>query len=206
MKHLIDGRGGGQPSALAENCQCRIPPRYHDPAMSHRPRPARIRSLPSSPGETVLRKTFTCKAPARHEASPAHRTWDQCGPAPPWMWPALCAPQGPLLKAGTRRDSALDCHAGLASGTARTLGGARRQFGRRRLQIGHGIDPGKVAIAIILKRDSGAGVPAAVIAHGWDSTTAIVPAMTITNVDICSGARTARSPDTDAAIDYLPIA
>lgn len=74
------------------------------------------------------------------------------------------------------------------------------------MQIGHGIDPGKVAIAIILKRDSGAGVPAAVIAHGWDSTTAIVPAMTITNVDICSGARTARSPDTDAAIDYLPIA
>ena len=74
------------------------------------------------------------------------------------------------------------------------------------MQIGHGIDPGKVAIAIILKRDSGAGVPAAVIARGWDSTTAIVPAMTITNVDICSGARTARSPDTDAAIDYLPIA
>ena len=74
------------------------------------------------------------------------------------------------------------------------------------MQIGHGIDPGKVTIAIILERDSGAGVPAAVIARGWDSTTAIVPTMTITNVDICSGARAARSPDTDAAIDYLPIA
>jgi hypothetical protein len=39
---------------------------------------------------------------------------------------AFGAPQGPMLKAGTRRDSALDRHAGLASGTARTLGGARR--------------------------------------------------------------------------------
>jgi hypothetical protein len=61
---------------------------------------------------------------------------------------AFRAPQGPVLKAGTRRDSALDCHAGLASGTARTLGCARRQFGRRRLQIGHGIDPGKSRTAI----------------------------------------------------------
>jgi len=34
MKHLIDGRGGSQRSALAENCQCRIPLRYHYPAMS----------------------------------------------------------------------------------------------------------------------------------------------------------------------------
>ena len=53
---------------------------------------------------------------------------------------AFGAPQGPMLKAGTRRDSALDRHAGLASRTARTLGGARR----RRLQIGHGIDPGSI--------------------------------------------------------------
>ena len=52
---------------------------------------------------------------------------------------AFRASQGPMLKAGTRRDSALDCHERLASGTARKLGGARRQFGRRRLQIGHGI-------------------------------------------------------------------
>ena len=59
---------------------------------------------------------------------------------------AFRASQGPMLKAGTRRDSALDCHERLASGTARKLGGARRQFGRRRLQIGHGIDPGKVTI------------------------------------------------------------
>jgi len=59
---------------------------------------------------------------------------------------AFRASQGPMLKAGTRRDSALDCHKRLASGTARKLGGARRQFGRRRLQIGHGIDPGKVTI------------------------------------------------------------
>jgi len=43
---------------------------------------------------------------------------------------AFRASQGPMLKAGTRRDSALDCHAGLASRTARTLGDARRQFGR----------------------------------------------------------------------------
>ena len=54
---------------------------------------------------------------------------------------AFRASQGPMLKAGTRRDSALDCHKRLASGTARKLGGARRQFGRRRLQIGHGIGP-----------------------------------------------------------------
>jgi hypothetical protein len=60
---------------------------------------------------------------------------------------AFRAPQGPVLKAGTRRDNALDCHAGLASGTARALSGARRQFGRRRrLQIGHGVDPSKVRI------------------------------------------------------------
>jgi hypothetical protein len=62
---------------------------------------------------------------------------------------AFGAPQGPVLKAGSRGDSALDCHAGLASGTARTLGGAPRKFGRRRLQIGHGIDPSKVTLAII---------------------------------------------------------
>src|ERR1700692_1427382 len=43
MKHLLDGRGGSQPGALSENCQCRIPLRYHDPAMctdppdGHRP-------------------------------------------------------------------------------------------------------------------------------------------------------------------------
>jgi hypothetical protein len=54
----------------------------------------------------------------------------------------------PVLKASTRPDIALDCHAGLASRKAWTLGGARRQFGRRRLQIGHGIDPGKVSMAI----------------------------------------------------------
>jgi hypothetical protein len=34
---------------------------------------------------------------------------------------AFGAPQGPMLKAGTRRDSALDRHAGLASRTARTI-------------------------------------------------------------------------------------
>src|SRR6266851_8616986 len=34
MKHLIAGRGGGQRSALAENCQRRILVRYHYPAMS----------------------------------------------------------------------------------------------------------------------------------------------------------------------------
>src|ERR1700716_2777920 len=38
MKHLPDGRGGSHRSALSENCQCRIPLQYHDPAMSHRPR------------------------------------------------------------------------------------------------------------------------------------------------------------------------
>ena len=36
---------------------------------------------------------------------------------------ALGAPQSPMLKAGARRDSALDRHAGLASRTARTVGG-----------------------------------------------------------------------------------
>jgi hypothetical protein len=60
---------------------------------------------------------------------------------------AFGAPQSPMLKAGTRRDSALDRHAGLASRTARTLGGSRRW----RLQIGHGIDPG----GDYLKPDSG---------------------------------------------------
>src|ERR1700681_2210787 len=34
MKHLITGRGRGQRSALAENCQRRILVRYHYPAMS----------------------------------------------------------------------------------------------------------------------------------------------------------------------------
>jgi len=54
---------------------------------------------------------------------------------------AFHASQGPVLKAGTRRDNALNCRTGLASRTARTLGGERR-----RLRIGHGIDPGKVTI------------------------------------------------------------
>jgi hypothetical protein len=45
-----------------------------------------------------------------------------------------------MLKAGTRRDNALNCRTSLTSRTARTLGGARR----RRLQIGHGIDPGRI--------------------------------------------------------------
>jgi hypothetical protein len=72
---------------------------------------------------------------------------------------AFRAPQGPVLEAGTRRDSALDCHAGLASGTARTLGGARRQCGRRRLQIGHGIDPGKVTNGDYLNRIQALGFP-----------------------------------------------
>jgi hypothetical protein len=62
---------------------------------------------------------------------------------------AFSAPQRPVLKAGTRRDSVLHCHAGLASGTARTPGGAPRKFGRRGLQIGHGIDPSNVTLAII---------------------------------------------------------
>jgi hypothetical protein len=79
-------------------------------------------------GGTVLTKTW--RPPARHEASPEHRTsWSQRRPALHGM-AAFGAPQGPMLKAGTRRDSALDCHAGLASRTARTLGDARRQFGR----------------------------------------------------------------------------
>jgi hypothetical protein len=54
---------------------------------------------------------------------------------------AFHASQSPVLKAGTRRDNALNCRTGLASRTARTLGGERR-----RLRIGHGIDPGKVTI------------------------------------------------------------
>ena len=54
---------------------------------------------------------------------------------------AFHASQGPVLKAGTRRDNALNCRTGLASRTARTLGGERR-----RVRIGHGIDPGKVTI------------------------------------------------------------
>jgi len=52
---------------------------------------------------------------------------------------AFHASQSPVLKAGTRRDNALNCRTGLASRTARTLGGERR-----RVRIGHGIDPGKV--------------------------------------------------------------
>ena len=40
------------------------------------------------------------------------------------------ASQGPVLKAGTRRDNALNCRTGLASRTARTLGGERWQFAR----------------------------------------------------------------------------
>jgi hypothetical protein len=51
---------------------------------------------------------------------------------------AFHASQGPVLKAWTRRDNALNCRTGLASRTARTLGGQRR-----RARIGHGIDPGK---------------------------------------------------------------
>jgi hypothetical protein len=43
---------------------------------------------------------------------------------------AFGAPQGPMLKAGPRGNNALDCHAGLASRTERTMGSARRQFGR----------------------------------------------------------------------------
>jgi hypothetical protein len=35
-----------------------------------------------------------------------------------------------VLKAGTRRDNALNCRTGLASRTARTLGGERWQFAR----------------------------------------------------------------------------
>jgi hypothetical protein len=58
---------------------------------------------------------------------------------------AFGASQRPVLEAGTRRDNALDCQPGLASGTA-ALRGAGRQGGRRRLQIGHGVDPGKVTI------------------------------------------------------------
>ena len=61
---------------------------------------------------------------------------------------AFHASQGPMLKAGTRRDNALNCRTGLASRTARTLGGERR-----RVLIGHGIDPGKVKF----RRNSGAG-------------------------------------------------
>jgi hypothetical protein len=68
---------------------------------------------------------------------------------------AFRAPQGPVLKAGT----VLDRHAGLASGTPRALGGARRQFGRR-VQIGHGIDPKQVTNGDYLKPGSGAVVPA----------------------------------------------
>jgi hypothetical protein len=56
---------------------------------------------------------------------------------------AFGASQRPMLKAGTRRDNALNCHAGLASGTAWALSGAERQVGRR-LRVGHGVDPGKV--------------------------------------------------------------
>jgi hypothetical protein len=54
---------------------------------------------------------------------------------------AFHASQSPVLKAGTRRDNALNCRTGLASRTARTLGGERR-----RVRIGHGVDPGKVKI------------------------------------------------------------
>jgi hypothetical protein len=43
---------------------------------------------------------------------------------------AVQASQGPVLKARTRWDSALDCHSGLASRTAWRLGGERRQFRR----------------------------------------------------------------------------
>jgi redox-sensitive bicupin YhaK (pirin superfamily) len=62
---------------------------------------------------------------------------------------AFHASQSPVLKAGTRRYNALNCRTGLASRTARTLGGERR-----RVRIGHGIDPGKVKF----KRNSGAMV------------------------------------------------
>jgi len=72
---------------------------------------------------------------------------------------AFRASQGPMLKAGTRRDSALDRHERLASGTARKLGGARRQFGRRRLQIGHGTDPGKVTIGDYITGSKVLGFP-----------------------------------------------
>ena len=69
---------------------------------------------------------------------------------------AFHASQGPVLKAGTRRDNALNCRTGLASRTAWTLGGKRR-----RVRIGHGIDPGKVTIGECVKRNSGAGGSAA---------------------------------------------
>ena len=67
---------------------------------------------------------------------------------------AVHASQGPVLKAGTRRDNALNCRTGLASRTARTLGGERR-----RLRIGHGIDPGKVTIGDYLNKIRGLEVP-----------------------------------------------
>ena len=69
---------------------------------------------------------------------------------------AFHASQGPVLKAGTRRDNALNCRTGLASRTAWTLGGKRR-----RVRIGHSIDPGKVTIGECVKRNSGAGGSAA---------------------------------------------
>jgi hypothetical protein len=69
---------------------------------------------------------------------------------------AFHASQGPVLKAGTRRDNALNCRTGLASRTARTLGGERR-----RLRIGHGIDPGQGHDCRLFKRNSGAGGSAA---------------------------------------------
>jgi hypothetical protein len=67
---------------------------------------------------------------------------------------AFHASQGPVLKAGTRRDNALNCRTGLASRTARTLGGERR-----RLRIGHGIDPGKVTIRDYFNEIRGLEVP-----------------------------------------------
>jgi hypothetical protein len=76
---------------------------------------------------------------------------------------AFRAPQGPVLKAGT----VLDRHAGLASGTPRALGGARRQFGRR-VQIGHGIDPKQVTNGDYLKPGSGAVVPAVLKPSSFD--------------------------------------
>ena len=67
---------------------------------------------------------------------------------------AFHASQGPVLKAGTRWDNALNCRTGLASRTARTLGGERR-----RLRIGHGIDPGKVTIVHYLNETRVLEVP-----------------------------------------------
>src|ERR1700736_581899 len=100
--------------------RCRIGPGLHDFVLC---RPARAR--PCSGKHLLVRRQLAMKPALRtgHGINVDLRLVDVA---------ALCAPQGPLLKAGTRRDSALDCHAGLASRSCSTAAISSRRSNKNR--------------------------------------------------------------------------